>query len=117
MEHDKAIQGEWAILSYHHDGEECSPSPDRRYSFRNGMMSKSEEHTQKFRVDATTTPKQIDIVSDDGAMTLISGIYALDGDILRLCWSFPDDPRPNDFATRRGDKRVLYSLQRVRPQT
>ena len=54
-------------------------------------------------------PRSSDLVS--------RGIYRLEGDTLELCQAFPDESRPTEFATRKGDTRLLMVLKRVGPKT
>jgi uncharacterized protein (TIGR03067 family) len=66
-----------------------------------------------FRLDPTTTPKQIDLVRPDGRSEL--GIYELEGDTLRLCLN--TKRRPARFPGRFGGRAagVVYSYKRERP--
>ena len=48
------------------------------------------------------------------------GIFSLDGDSLRVCWvdpgNVPKAPRPTDFTTTVGDRRMLWVLNRAKPK-
>jgi RNA polymerase sigma factor (sigma-70 family) len=53
-----------------------------------------------FAVDTARNPKWITLTAKDGRITY--GIYALDGDELRVCWQLGRrrDQRPTDFTTK-----------------
>jgi uncharacterized protein (TIGR03067 family) len=58
--------------------------------------------------------KEITLVGPEKDMTR-AGIYALDGDGLKICFNTRDDakqPRPTEFKTVKGDGRVLLVLKR-----
>lgn len=67
------------------------------------------------RIDASKDPKQIDIAWQLNGPTTIKGIYALDGDELRLCLgdagkdrpaAFPEKPKPGDLTILKRAKPV-----------
>jgi RNA polymerase sigma factor (sigma-70 family) len=78
-----------------------------------GLNSQSYSH----RLSADKDPKQIDITVTrvNGApVGIIKGIYALDGDELRLCLGGLDKDRPAAFPKKAGPGEVLV-LQRQKP--
>ncbi|VTT98175.1 Uncharacterized protein OS=Singulisphaera acidiphila (strain ATCC BAA-1392 / DSM 18658 / VKM B-2454 / MOB10) GN=Sinac_5784 PE=4 SV=1 [Gemmataceae bacterium] len=64
-----------------------------------------------FRLDPAAAPKRIDVEFKDGpdALTLL-GVYALDGEQLKICLAVPKAARPKEVAA--GDDRVVLSLAR-----
>ena len=71
------------------------------------------------RLDASKTPKQIDITVkkvNGPTIGIIRGIYSLDGDELRLCLAPMDKERPTAFPEKPGSGEVLI-LQRNPPTT
>jgi uncharacterized protein (TIGR03067 family) len=64
-----------------------------------------------FRLDPAAAPKRIDVEFKDGpdALTLL-GVYALDGEQLKLCLAVPKATRPKEVAA--GDDRVMLALAR-----
>jgi hypothetical protein len=45
----------------------------------------------------------------------MKGIYALDGDSLKICVSQPKADRPTEFATKKGSNSSLVILKREKP--
>jgi uncharacterized protein (TIGR03067 family) len=64
-----------------------------------------------FRLDPAASPKAIDVEFKAGpdALTLL-GVYAIDGDHLKLCLAVPRAARPKEVAT--GDDRVVLVMAR-----
>jgi uncharacterized protein (TIGR03067 family) len=65
-----------------------------------------------YRIDPTKTPKEIDLTIKDYGETC-QGIYVLDGDYLRLCYTQPGMDRPTEFVAKRGN--ALIVLKRKKP--
>jgi len=57
-----------------------------------------------YTTDPWQTPKTIDLVLSSGKMQL--GIYEIQGDIMKICFTAPGHPRPADFASKPGDHRT-----------
>ena len=62
-----------------------------------------------FAIDPAQEPKTIDYVFLHGENQGQSpyGIYELEGDQLKFCFSAPGAPRPTDFSARRGDGKTV----------
>jgi uncharacterized protein (TIGR03067 family) len=60
-------------------------------------------------VDPSKKPKTIDFEMTEGPTKgkVQYGIYELDGDTFRSCFSAPGKDRPTDFTTKAGDGRTL----------
>ena len=56
----------------------------------------------RLNLDATLTPKALDIVGTEGPNKgkTILGVYELTGDTLRICYNLAGDTRPRDFNPR-----------------
>jgi RNA polymerase sigma-70 factor (ECF subfamily) len=72
----------------------------------------------RFKLDATRTPKAIDITPRDGqeAGQTAAAIYSLEKDRLMICIGKDPGRRPTEFQTRAGDGRALFVLERVGPK-
>jgi uncharacterized protein (TIGR03067 family) len=69
-----------------------------------------------YHLDPTKTPKAIDVTVLGPIRKTMLGIYALNGDTLKICMAMdPDrvDQRPADFATRPGVTTVTVTLRRL----
>jgi uncharacterized protein (TIGR03067 family) len=84
-----------------------------RYVFpRSGEFS---DEASRFRIDTSRNPKAFDLSALEGGPAY-PGIYELDGDTLKICWSRTTEPAsaPTEFVTRRGSNRRLLILKRSR---
>ncbi len=105
------LQGDWAMLSANRDG---TALPDEMVK-NSKRVCKGDETTvvvggqllmkAKFSLDPTKKPKRIDyrITSGANAGKTQLGIYELDGDKVKFCFSTPGNQRPTDFAIKAGD--------------
>jgi len=83
-----------------------------------GSLKDKETYQGTLTIDPTQTPKTLDIAvtSGDYKGKKSLGIYELDGDTLKLCWTFfiVDRDRPKTFATETGANLILTVYQRVK---
>ena len=71
----------------------------------------------KVIIDPSRKPKTIDYQMNEGftkGKTQL-GIYELDGDTFKSCFSAPGEERPKDFTTQPGDHRTLSVWKRNKP--
>jgi uncharacterized protein (TIGR03067 family) len=68
-----------------------------------------------YHLDPRTNPKQIEMTGTEGdaAGKPALGIYALDGDTLKICYTLPGHDRPKDFASPPGSKTFLITWKRA----
>jgi len=113
---DKArLQGEWTLVSGERDGD-ALPSAITNDSKR---VAQGDEITvtiqgkllmkAKFTLDAAKAPKTIDYSVTGGPLAGSTqlGIYELDGDTAKFCFSIPGQERPANFLTKPGDGRTM----------
>jgi uncharacterized protein (TIGR03067 family) len=69
------------------------------------------------KIDATKTPKEIDIMDESGAKNDKTrlGIYELDGDTYKYCLAQPGKPRPTELISNVGSGHTLGVSKRERP--
>ena len=117
------LQGTWAVMSVK------SNNPDLDYLFKDLKLifvgdkltfkHKSGIEEQQYRLDPSKQPNVIDLISDRALNKNkpLLGIYLLEGDDLKLCWSKRDgEDRPTAFAIKPGRARhVLLVLKREKP--
>ena len=114
------FEGEWTMVSGEIDG---MPMP---VGFVKGSkrVAKEGETTvmiggqlfmkAKFTIDPAKKPKQIDYAMTGGptkGKTQL-GIYQLEPDTVKFCFSSPGQDRPTDFTTKEGNGRTLSVWKR-----
>jgi uncharacterized protein (TIGR03067 family) len=67
-----------------------------------------------YTVDATKTPKQMDVTVADGPLAgkTLRGIYELKDNTFTLCLTLDGDNRPDDFTCKEGSNRLLQVFQK-----
>ena len=70
-----------------------------------------------YTVDAAKSPKQINMLGTEGDLAgkESPGIYALEGDTLRMCYTMPGKPRPAAFDSPAGSGAYLLVWKRAKP--
>ena len=111
------IVGNWLIMNddSKRKGEAWVISEDR--ILMNPKFGGAIAHLYFHRLDAAKDPKQIDITVtkvNGPPIGIIKGIYALDGDELRLCLADMGKDRPAKFPEKPGPGEVLI-LHRAKP--
>ena len=108
------LQGEWTMATGSRDGQSL---PDAMLK-NSKRTCKGDETTvviggqllmkTKFTLDPSKKPKCIDYQITGGANAGKTqlGIYELDGDTVKFCFSTPGKDRPTDFTTQAGDGRT-----------
>ena len=96
----EAMQGEWACESLTRDGTALDPD-NAQALFRSVKGDKyvitrfrSKAGSGTFTLDATKTPREIDLVPDGPKKVVIKGIYMLDAEGLTMCYSAAGVERP-----------------------
>ena len=115
-----ALQGEWSMVSGLADGQ---PMPDEMLK-QMKRVCKGDEVTvtmgeqyfmkAKFTIDPSKKPRTIDYQMTEGFNKGKKqlGIYELDGDRFKSCFSAPGAERPKDFASEPGSQRTLSVWKR-----
>jgi uncharacterized protein (TIGR03067 family) len=103
------LDGEWVVVESFHEGRKSPTFKVRaaswRYTFKDGQVEQTYPNGEgglpkgtTFRLDSTRSPKWIDMtahVPDEGKRMTVHGVYAVEGDRLRLNMSWQDGgPRP-----------------------
>jgi uncharacterized protein (TIGR03067 family) len=114
------LQGEWSMVSGSSDGQ---PLPDEMRKQMKRVCKGDEAITTmgamvylkaKITIDPSKKPKTIDYQMTEGVTKGKTqlGIYELDGNMFRSCFSAPGGQRPTDFTTKPGDQRTLTVWKR-----
>jgi uncharacterized protein (TIGR03067 family) len=115
------LQGTWKIVSVERAGKEKEqPKDSVSVLTGNKFATKSGDKVVRagtLKVDPTQTPKATDVTytaGPDKGQTL-RGIYELDGDTWRICYSGPGDERPKGFPEQAGKAHLILVLKRAKP--
>jgi len=106
------LQGTWVFVSVKEKGKD-EPLPDKstpEFIFTKDRLQvffdgkKVKDH--QIKVDATKTPKQIDILGERDDPRDDLGIYKIEGDTLTIASARGENARPKDFSGK-SDKETL----------
>lgn len=104
------LKGTWKAVSVTFSDGSMMPQDHlakHKVAFTNDQIVYEGErnHRTGFSIDPSRTPKTITSLRfhlyNPGVPTLIRGIYALDGDTLKICNSGPSKDRPTDFKVNK----------------
>jgi uncharacterized protein (TIGR03067 family) len=122
------LQGTWVTVSLVSDGktlvDEKTPpkkGPATKFAYEGDKwMVKVGDRTVAtgaFKIDATKTPKEIDILDETGVKNDKTklGIYEFDGDAYKFCLAPAGKPRPTDFTSKEGGGHSLGVSKREKP--
>jgi uncharacterized protein (TIGR03067 family) len=122
------LSGTWLTVSLVHDGktlvDEKTPAkegPATKFAYAGNkwmvIVGDRTVATGTIMIDATKTPKQIDLLDDSGVKNDKTklAIYELDGDTYKYCVASAGKPRPTDFTSREGSGHSLGVSKRAKP--
>ena len=119
----KTLQGAWVCVKMEREGDEIPAESyqgseavyedDRVTLFREGGVFRRGLVT----LDPSKTPKRVNTWDLGGPYEdqTVPGIYAIDGDTLKLCFSRPGAERPADFSTKKGSGLLSIVYKRKKP--
>ncbi len=69
-----------------------------------------------FKLDASKSPKWIDVTLESGDMKgqTFHGIYEIDADTQKTCITLKGDERPKDFTSKEGSGHLLQIFKRIK---
>ena len=120
----KKLEGNWSATRAERDGKGADDVVGHTLSLagnRFEIRSKDGEalYGGTFRVDPRTSPAAIDFEHTQGVLKgkAWKGIYAVDGDMLKICDNAPDlgKSRPAAFEARKESGFVFVTFQRLKP--
>jgi uncharacterized protein (TIGR03067 family) len=109
------LDGAWQLVGGQERGKDADLKDLKvRYTFAGQKITikfveLDLEKSLSFTIDPSKKPKEIDIMSKDETRV---GIYALDGDTLKICTSKDKGDRPKEFATTADNGFALIILKR-----
>jgi uncharacterized protein (TIGR03067 family) len=117
----ESLKGQWLMTKAVVNGAPNSRQAGRvRYFFdRSSAFIISNDYVVTlegdFKIDPAKSPWTIDLISGSAeAQFHWSGIYELDGDILKICLYTNGNRRPTTFDSKRGSGACLYVFKRVK---
>jgi uncharacterized protein (TIGR03067 family) len=118
------LQGTWTATKAERDGKAADDVVGHRLSFTGNRFQIQSKDLKRLyagtvRVDSSAKPAAIDFEHTEGVLKgkAWKGIYALDGDTLRICDNAPklDKRRPAAFEAKSGSGYVLVTFKRAKP--
>ena len=115
-----ALEGEWSMVSGERDGQALPEDAVKTFK----RVVKGDETTvsngdqvfmkAKFKIDSSKKPKTIDYTLLEGPNKdkKVLGIFEIDGDTAKFCFSGPDKERPTDFTAAAGSGRTLSTWKK-----
>lgn len=116
------MQGEWSMVSGMRDGQDIPEDfvktgkrvckgDETTVSFNDQVFMKA-----KITLDPGKKPKTADykILEGNNKDKVVPGIYEIDGDTIKFCFSAPDKDRPTDFSAKEGSGRTVSVWKRVK---
>ena len=115
------LDGVWTTVSAERDGKPADELKGHRLTFAGDMFVIQNEGKTIYKgtckADPGKKPAQIDFTHTEGELKgkRWLGVYALEGDTLRIADNAPDmaKPRPAQLATKTGSGHVLLVFKRV----
>ena len=116
------VQGTWSCVSGKISGTVISEPTVHKLKLvmtEQEYTSKSEEETLfsgAYELDPTANPKTIDIMATEGENKgkAAKGIYSLEGDNFRLCYTMSGQERPPEFVSKPGSGVYLVVWKRAK---
>ena len=116
------LQGTWQIESLEEDGKKIAAAElkERTLFFgKDTFLFKREDNTLQIgmlKLDPSKTLKTVNATIMRGPQKgdTMLGIYALDGDKLRICFHMPGEERPKEFTAPSDSGRVFMTCKRIR---
>jgi uncharacterized protein (TIGR03067 family) len=117
------LAGTWTCTSAVNDGKPLSA--EVRQQLRLTLTKEGGYKTERgdqvlfdstFTIDPAKTPRRIDITGTEGenAGKTAQGIYELDGDTLKICYTMPGKDRPKAFESKEGSRATFVVWKRVK---
>lgn len=109
------LQGVWVVISVEEKGRTIPDGVKRKFIVLDEQFNLREPDDKLLAEGTVKTGESVkawtlDLVQKDGKPRL--GLYALQGDRLRLCLAAPGEKRPEQFATTPADNQQLLVLRR-----
>jgi uncharacterized protein (TIGR03067 family) len=120
LEEQEKLRGQWTIVSGEVGGRPDPETKGLRMTFAGNRFAVSSRVevllNGNMRLDPTTEPKAVDVFFTEGPNKgkTRRGIYALEGDDLKMCYSEFGMERPKEFTTISGTGHFLFFYRRAK---
>lgn len=110
-----SIEGTWSVVSVEYAGQPVAALEGAILTLAGGKktfkLPSGVVEQGTYTLDAAREPQRIDATTA-GRSETARGIYSLEGDTLRMCFSQLGTRRPTEFATKMGSDLILMVLKR-----
>jgi uncharacterized protein (TIGR03067 family) len=117
------LQGAWVVVAWEHDGKALSEQAIKTCQVtvtgdKWVLKTPGPSVEFQFELDPAARPKALDkwIPREGEARQVLPGIYEVDGDTLKHCWTDPGQERPKEFTTKKGTGTNLMVFKREKPK-
>jgi uncharacterized protein (TIGR03067 family) len=119
----KLLTGTWICQSAVNDGKPLNAEIVKKLRL---VMTRDQYATYKgeqllfagpYKLRPSKSPAEIDVFSTEGESKdkPAQGIYSLEGDTLKLCYTMPGKERPKDFESKAGSEASFIVWKRTKP--
>lgn len=115
----KKLEGAWSLVAASERGQDAPKEIvgkiGMHFTFAGSKITvklagRDKPEQGPVTIDPTKNPKEIEFKTGD---TPLRGIYALDGDTLKMCLvKDKDSKRPTDFTTAQDNKQAVFVFKR-----
>jgi uncharacterized protein (TIGR03067 family) len=109
------LQGKWTVESFEYNGTpvEQMLGAVREIAGDKYMLSpkSGDSYSGTVKLDATQSPKQIDLILSDRTL---KGIYEIDGTTLNIAYALAGDARPTELVSK-PDSGVVLAVHKKTP--
>jgi len=117
----RKLAGPWKVKSCQISGKSFEDAPLSRFIFAESKVTieeKERELEAEYTLGISEKPKQLTLSSFLGQMSgQVRASYSLEGNALSICFAVrPGADAPGEFETKKGDGRLLVTLERVQEE-
>jgi uncharacterized protein (TIGR03067 family) len=111
------LQGTWVISTVERGGEAMPAEKGFEAVIKGGKLqflnNGQQDHEEALEIDPGKDPKHITLTREEqGKKRTVQGIYALDGDTLKLCLDGSEKGRPAKFTTKDTQEVWIFVMKR-----